>query len=100
LILTERLLQNSDLKLSTQKATKTYVDGKTSGRTKKYVGTITAATTQSITAATHGCGTDVVVAIYETISTIRYAVEADILSTLPAMLPGLRQHRSLARLLS
>jgi len=72
------LTANSDLKLATQKATKTYVDGKTAGRTKKYVGTITAATTQTITAATHGCGTDVVVAIYETISTIRYAVEADI----------------------
>ena len=72
------LTANSDLKLATQKATKTYVDAKTTGRTKKYVGTITAATTQTITAATHGCGTDVVVAIYETISTVRYAVEADV----------------------
>jgi len=32
------LTANSDLKLATQKATKTYVDGKTAGRTKKYVG--------------------------------------------------------------
>ena len=72
------LTANSDTRLATQKATKTYVDGKTAGRTKKYVGTISAATTQTITAATHGCGTDVLVMVYETISTIRYAVEVDI----------------------
>jgi len=72
------LTANSDLKLATQKATKTYVDGKTAGRAKKYVGTITAATTQTITAATHGCGTDVIAAVYEMISTTRYSVEVDI----------------------
>ena len=53
---------NSDTKLATQKATKTYVEGKTTGRTKKYVGAIT----------------DVVVSVYETISTTRYSVEVDI----------------------
>ena len=72
------LTANSDLKLATQKATKTYVDGKTTGRTKKYVGTITAVATQTIAAATHGCTADVVVAVYETISTTRYSVEVDI----------------------
>ena len=72
------LAANSDTRLATQKATKTYVDTKTTGRTKKYVGAITAANTGTITAATHGCGTDVVVMIYETISTVRYAVEPDI----------------------
>ena len=72
------LTANSDAKLATQKATRTYVDTKTTGRTKKYVGTIAAATSQTITAGTHGCGTEVVVMIYETISTQRYAVEADI----------------------
>jgi len=72
------LSANSDAKLATQKATKTYVDGKTTGRTKKYVGTITAVATQTIAAATHGCGTDVIVAVYETISTTRYSVEVDI----------------------
>ena len=72
------LTANSDLKLATQKATKTYVDGKTTGRTKKYVGTITAVATQTIAAATYGCTADVVVAVYETISTTRYSVEVDI----------------------
>lgn len=72
------LTANSDTRLATQKAAKTYVDAKTTGRTKKYVGAISAATTGTITAATHGCGTDVVVMMYETISAIRYAVEADI----------------------
>lgn len=72
------LAANSDVKLATQKATKTYVDGKTIGRTKKYVGTITALATQTITAATHGCGTDVIAVVYEIISSTRYAVEVDI----------------------
>ena len=72
------LAANSDVKLATQKATKTYVDVKTTGRTKKYVGTITGVTTQTISAATHGCGTDVMVMAYETISTTRYSVEVDI----------------------
>ncbi len=71
------LTANSDAKLATQKATKTYVDGKITTRTKKYVGAINALATQIITAATHGCGTDVIVAVYETIATIRYAVEVD-----------------------
>jgi len=72
------LSANSDTKLATQKATKTYVDGKTTGRTKKYVGAISGVTTQTIAAAKHGCTTDVVVAVYETISTTRYSVEVDI----------------------
>ena len=72
------LTANSDTRLATQKATKTYVDGKTTGRTKKYVGAITGVATQTIAAATHGCTADVVVAVYETISTVRYAVEVDI----------------------
>ena len=72
------LTANSDTKLATQKATKTYVDNKTNGRTKKYVGTVTGVSTQAITAATHGCGTDVVVQLYETVSGTRYAVEVDI----------------------
>ena len=72
------LTANSDTKLATQKATKTYVDGKTTGRTKKYVGVITAVSTQTITAATHGCSTDLVAVVYETISTTRYSVEVDI----------------------
>ena len=72
------LAANSDTRLATQKATKTYVDGKTTGRTKKYVGTITAVATQTISAATHGCGTDVIAVVYEIISTVRYAVEVDI----------------------
>ena len=72
------LAANVDTKLASQKATKAYVDAKTTGRTKKYVGTITAVSTQTITAATHGCSTDVVVAVFETISSTRYAVEVDI----------------------
>jgi len=72
------LTANSDTKLATQKATKTYVDGKTTGRTKKYVGVITAVSTQTITAATHGCTADLVAVVYETISTTRYSVEVDI----------------------
>jgi len=72
------LAANSDVRIATQKATKTYVDGKTTGRTKKYVGTITGVTTQTIAAATHGCGTDVIASVYETISTTRYCVEVDI----------------------
>ena len=72
------LASNSDTKLATQKATKTYVDGKTTGRTKKYVGAITAVSTQTITAATHGCTADLVAVVYETISTTRYSVEVDI----------------------
>ena len=72
------LTANSDTKLATQKATKTYVDTKTSGRTKKYVGTITAVSTQAITSGVHGCGADLIVQVYETISTTRYAVEVDI----------------------
>lgn len=72
------LAANSDTRLATQKATKTYVDGKTTGRTKKYIGTITAVATQTITAATHGCGTDVIAVVYEIVSTVRYAVEVDI----------------------
>jgi len=72
------LTANSDTKLATQKATKTYVDNKTNGRTKKYIGTITAVSTQTIPVATHGCGTDTVVQVYETISGTRYAVEVDI----------------------
>jgi hypothetical protein len=72
------LTANSDTKLATQKATKTYVDGKTTGRTKKYVGAITGVATQTIAAATHGCTADVVVSVYETISTTRYSVEVDI----------------------
>ena len=72
------LAANSDTRLATQKATKTYVDGKTIGRTKKYVGTITGVTTQTISAATHGCTADVIARVYETISTIRYSVEVDI----------------------
>ena len=71
------LSANSDAKLATQKATKTYVDGKVAGKTKKYVGAITAVSTQTIPAATHGCGTDIVAQVYETISTVRYAVEVD-----------------------
>lgn len=72
------LSANSDVKLSTQKATKNYVDGKTAGRTKKYVGAITATATGTITAATHGCGTDVHVMVYETIASVRHTVEPDI----------------------
>ena len=72
------LTANSDAKLATQKATKTYVDGKITTRAKKYVGTITALATQIITAATHGGGTDVIVAVYETIATVRYVVEVDV----------------------
>lgn len=72
------LAANSDTRLATQKATKTYVDGKTTGRTKKYVGTITSVATQTITAATHGCGIDVIAVVYEIVSTVRYAVEVDI----------------------
>ena len=72
------LASNSDTKFATQKATKTYVDGKTTGRTKKYVGAITAVSTQTITAATHGCTADLVAVVYETISTTRYSVEVDI----------------------
>ncbi|MDD4554441.1 MAG: hypothetical protein PHP04_09590 [Bacteroidales bacterium] len=72
------LSANSDTRIATQKATKAYVDTKTTGRTRKYVGTITASTTGTITEDTHGCGTDVVVMVYENIDTFRYAVEADI----------------------
>jgi hypothetical protein len=59
-------------------ATKTYVDGKTIGRTKKYVGTITAVASQTIAAATHGRGTDVIASVFESISGTRYSVEVDI----------------------
>lgn len=71
------LASNSDTKLATQKATKTYVDGKVSGKTKKYVGTITGVSTQTIAAATHGCGTDLIAQVYETVSSNRNAVEVD-----------------------
>jgi hypothetical protein len=72
------LTSNIDTHIASQKATKAYVDSKTAGRTKKYVGTITSVATQTILAATHGCGTDVIVAVYESISTTRYSVELDI----------------------
>ncbi len=72
------LAANSDSKLATQKAVKSYVDGKIAGKTKKYVAAITAVLTQTITADTHGCGTDVMAVVYETVAGTRNAVEVDI----------------------
>jgi hypothetical protein len=72
------LAANSDVKLATQKAVKTYVDGKIAGKTKKYVAAIAGVLTQTITAATHGCSTDLIAVVYETVAGNRNAVEVDI----------------------
>jgi hypothetical protein len=72
------LAANSDTRLATQKAVKTYVGAQTSGKANKYAATITAAATGTITAATHGCGVNPQAVVYETISTVRYQVEVDI----------------------
>ena len=82
---TSTSLGTSDTVLPTQNAVKVYVDGQVStintninNRTKYYKGTISAATTGTITVATHGCGTLPQVQLYETISTVNYLVDADI----------------------
>ncbi len=74
------LAGNSDTKIPTQKATKTYVDNKTTGQAKKYVGTITSLATGTVTAATHGCGTDPLVQIWVTNGSNKELVICDIVT--------------------
>lgn len=72
------LAANSDTRLATQKATKLYVDNKTVGTPKKYVQIIIAVATQTITPAVHGCGTNPIVQVFETVGGNRCAIEVDI----------------------
>ena len=59
-------------------AAKNYADSVAGARSKKYTASISAATTGTIAAATHGCGTLVAVAVYETVSTNYNEVECDV----------------------
>lgn len=73
------LAANSDTKLPTQKAVKTYVDSKSSQRAAYYKGIITNASSGSIAIATHGCGNSPQVQVFETSGGNSYVVEVDIL---------------------
>ncbi len=68
------LANNSDTKLATQKATKTYADTKT----KYFKTSLTAQANITINAATHGCGLAPIVQIYETSGGNSLLVEADV----------------------
>ena len=59
-------------------ACKTYTDNAIGGVSDKYVGSISASSGTTITAATHGRGTSAVVAVYTTSTGVRTAIECDI----------------------
>ena len=59
-------------------AAKNYADSVAGARAKKYSAAISNVSTGTIAAATHGCGTLVVVFVYETVSTNYNLVEVDI----------------------
>ena len=72
------LTANSDSKIATQKAVKTFAEAKANARAGYYKGTITAASTGTITAATHLCGTAPIVQVYEVSGGNAYLVEVDV----------------------
>ena len=64
--------------IPTALAVKNYADNAAGAKSKKYTAAISAASTGTIAAATHGCGTLCIVAVYETVSTNLNQVECDI----------------------
>lgn len=72
------LTANSDTKIPSQKAVKTFAEAKANARAGYYKGTITAASTGTITAATHACGTAPIVQVYEVSGGNAYLVEVDV----------------------
>ena len=64
--------------IPTALAVKNYADNAAGAKSKKYTAAISAACTGTIAAATHGCGTLCIVAVYETVSTNLNQVECDI----------------------
>jgi hypothetical protein len=72
------LAANSDTRLPTQKAIKTYVDTKASQRASYYKGTIANASSGTIAIATHVCGTSPLIQVFETSGGNSYVVEVDI----------------------
>ena len=64
--------------IPTALAVKNYADSVASAKAKKYTAAISAASTGTIAAATHGCGTLCIVAVYETVSTNLNLIECDI----------------------
>jgi len=64
--------------IPTALAVKNYADNAAGAKAKKYTAAISAASTGTIAAATHGCGTLCIVAVYETVSTNLNQVECDI----------------------
>lgn len=75
------LTANSDTVLATQKAVKAFVASQiSSSGVKKYVNAISGVSTQTITAATHLCGTAPLVQIWMTNGSNKELVEADIVT--------------------
>jgi hypothetical protein len=72
------LAADSDVKIATQRAIKGFVNTQIGTRTKYYKGTITAASTGTITGATHSCGTSPIVQVYEVSGGNAYLVEVDV----------------------
>ncbi len=64
--------------IPTALAVKNYADSAAASKSKKYIAAISAASTGTIAAATHGCGTLCIVAVYETVSTNLNLIECDI----------------------
>ena len=64
--------------IPTALAVKNYADSAAAAKSKKYTAAISAASTGTIAAATHGCGTLCIVAVYETVSTNLNLIECDI----------------------
>jgi len=72
---------NSDAKLATQKAVKTYADTKLALKPNYYKGSITAASSGTITSSTHTCGTAPLVQVFEISGGNASLVEVDIVVT-------------------
>jgi len=64
--------------IPTALAVKNYADNAAGSKAKKYTAAISAASTGTIAAATHGCGSLCIVAVYETVATNLNQVECDI----------------------
>lgn len=64
--------------IPTALAVKNYADSAAAAKARKYTAAISAASTGTIAAATHGCGTLCIVAVYETVSTNFNLIECDI----------------------
>ena len=68
----------TNAQIPTALAVKNYADNAAASKAKKYTAAISAASTGTIAASTHGCGTLCIVAVYETVSTNLNLVECDI----------------------